>query len=313
MTTTIRRKFATKLALSAVCAVAWKLLLTASVAAPASAIPAASAGDEQRFASPEEGAKALTAAAQARDTNALHRLFGALAREFVSPDVIQAAEDREAFLQRASEKTILAREGNDRATLQLGEDNWLFPIPLVRRDGQWFFDTAAGREEILNRRIGRNEIGAIRVCHAFHEAQKDFIGQDSDRDGVREYARRLRSTPGKHDGLYWPDRDGSEQSPLGPLIAQAHYEGYRGGKNLKVLAEDQSAPYHGYYYKILTRQGSHALGGKKNYIVHGRMTGGYALVAWPSDWGNTGVMTFVINQEGKVRQKNLGPKTAKLA
>jgi hypothetical protein len=181
----------------------------------------------------------------------------------------------------------------------------------VKQDGQWFFDTAAGRQEILARRIGMDETGAMNVCNAYVEAQREYAGQDRLGDGVLAYAQFLRSTPGTHDGLFWPaNQPGEELSPLGPLVAQARVEGYQ--RTAKML-NDELAPYHGYYFKILTRQGKQAPGGKYDYIINGRMIAGFALVAWPAEWGNTGVMTFIVNQQGKVYQKNLGPKTVKIA
>jgi len=189
-------------------------------------------------------------------------------------------------------------------------DHWPFPIPLVQQDGQWRFDTAAGKEEILNRRIGRNELDTIRVCHAYTEAQREYASEDHAGSGVLEYAQHLRSSPGCHDGLYWHAEPGEPASPLGPLIARARGEGYT--HESKILAEKQ-APYHGYYFKILTRQGRHAPGGKYNDIIHGHMLAGFALVAWPAQWGNSGVMTFIINQQGVVYEKNLGPDTPAFA
>ena len=185
-----------------------------------------------------------------------------------------------------------------------------FPFPWSKQDGQWLFDVEAGKEEILNRRIGANELGAIQVCRAYVQAQREYASADRNGDEVLEYAQHLRSTPGAHDGLYWSTRTGDELSPLGPLVAQARGEGYR--QQTKILTDEQS-PYHGYYFRILTRQGKHAPGGKYNYIINGHMIAGFALVAWPAEWGNTGVMTFIVNQRGKVYQKNLGPKTPSIA
>ncbi|HWX20532.1 MAG TPA: DUF2950 domain-containing protein, partial [Candidatus Binatia bacterium] len=191
-----------------------------------------------------------------------------------------------------------------------GADAWPFPIPLAKADGQWRFDTEAGRQEVLNRRVGGNELGALSVCRAYLEAQREYAAKDRDGDEVLEYAQRLRSTPGKHDGLYWPLRAGDEQSPLGPLIAAARVEGYR--RQARIMT-DEPSPYHGYYFKILTKQGKHAPGGKYDYIINGHMIGGFALAAWPAEWGNSGVMSFIVNQQGKIYEKNLGPKTAMLA
>ncbi len=265
---------------------------------------------EQEFASPDDAINALKTAVAARDTNELHQIFGTEAHALVSVDVVEAAAEREAFIQRISERVDPQNVSDTKTILHLGADGWIFPIPLVKDNGGWHFDTAAGREEILNRRIGEDELGAIRVCRTYVEAQREYAEEDRDADGVLEYAQHLRSTSGTRDGLYWPVQAGEELSPLGPLVAAAHEEGYR--KATKILTEVQT-PYHGYYFKILTRQGRHAPGGKYNYVINGHMVAGFALVAWPAQWGNTGVMTFIVNQNGKVFQKNLGSKTEKIA
>jgi hypothetical protein len=271
----------------------------------------ASAADEQTFAAPQDAVNALVSAANNHDTNALRTIFGPEGHALISPDVVQATEDYKMFVQRLAEKTQLVNNSDSNVTLEIGADGWPFPIPLVKQDGQWFFDTAAGRQEILARRIGMDETGAMNVCNAYVEAQREYASQDRLGDGVPAYAQFLRSTPGTHDGLFWPaNQPGEELSPLGPLVAQARVEGYQ--RTAKML-NDEQAPYHGYYFKILTRQGKQASGGKYNYIINGRMIAGFALVAWPAEWGNTGVMTFIVNQQGKVYQKNLGPKTAKIA
>ena len=271
----------------------------------------AAAADEQTFAAPQEAVNALVAAATNHDTNALHLIFGPAGHDLISPDVVQATEEFKMFVQHLTEKVQLINHSDSNVTLEIGAEGWPFPIPLVKQDGQWFFDTAAGKAEILARRVGRNEMGAINVCNAYVGAQHEYAGQDRLGDGVLAYAQFLRSTPGTHDGLFWPtNQPGEELSPLGPLVAQARVEGYH--RTAKML-NDEQAPYHGYYFKILTRQGKHAPGGKYNYIINGRMIAGFALVAWPAEWGNTGVMTFIVNQQGKVYQKNLGPRTAKIA
>jgi hypothetical protein len=270
----------------------------------------ASAADEQTFAVPQDAVNALVAAAQNHDTNALRIIFGPEGHALISPDVVQATEEYKMFVQRLAEKTQLVTNSDSNVTLEIGADGWPFPIPLVKQDGQWFFDTAAGRQEILARRIGMDETGAMNVCNAYVEAQREYASQDRMGDGVLAYAQFLHSTPGTHDGLFWPAKPGEELSPLGPLIAQARVEGYQ--RTAKML-NDEQAPYHGYYFKILTRQGKHALSGKYNYIINGRMIAGFALVAWPAEWGDTGVMTFIVNQTGIVSQKNLGPQTAKIA
>ena len=268
------------------------------------------AADEERFSSPQAAVDALKAAAEAGDTNAMHAIFGPAAHGLVSADFVAAAEERELFVSRLKEKVNLVSESDAKAVLQLGADGWPFPIPLVKQDGQWRFDTEGGKEEILNRRIGANELGAIHVCRAYVEAQREYASVDHNGPGVLAYAQHLRSTPGTHDGLYWSTRTGDELSPLGPLVAQARVEGYR--QKTKILTDEQS-PYHGYYFKILTRQGKQAPGGKYDYLINSHMIGGFALVAWPAEWGNTGVMTLIVNQQGRVYQKNLGPKTSSIA
>jgi hypothetical protein len=269
-----------------------------------------SAADEQTFAAPQEAVNALVVAATNHDTNALHSIFGPAGHDLISPDVVQATEEYQLFVQHLTEKVQLINNSDSNITLEVGTDGWPFPIPLVKQDGQWFFDTAAGGDEILARRIGRNETGAINVCDAYVDAQREYASQDRLGDGVPAYAQFLRSTPGTSDGLFWPAKPAEELSPLGPLVAQARVEGYH---RMAKMLNDELAPYHGYYFKILTRQGKHAPGGKYDYIINGRMIAGFALVAWPAEWGNTGVMTFIVNQQGKVYQKNLGPKTAKIA
>jgi hypothetical protein len=279
------------------------LTLTLPVRAPAA--------DEQTFATPQEAIKALVAAARNNDTNAIRLIFGPAGHELISPDAVQATEAFKLFVQHLTEKTQLVNNSESSATLEIGTDGWPFPIPLVKDGAQWHFDTAAGSKEILARRIGMDEMGALNVCNAYVVAQREYASQDRMGDGVLAYAQFLRSTPGTHDGLFWPtNQPGEELSPLGPLIAQARVEGYH---RTATMLNDEQVPYHGYYFKILTRQGKHALSGKYNYIINGRMIAGFALVAWPAEWGNTGVMTFIVNQTGIVSQKNLGPQTVKIA
>jgi hypothetical protein len=276
------------------------------------ALPAATqAADEMMFNSPDDAVKALTVAVQNHDTNSLHAIFGPEGHGMMSPDAVQATTEYNQFVQRMTTKVELVTNTDSIVTLNLGEDAWPFPIPLVNQDSQWFFDTAAGKSEILNRRIGMDELGAIAVCNAYVEAQEEYASEEPMGDGVKAYAQYLHSTPGTHDGLFWPtNQTGDVLSPLGPLISQARGEGYQ---HTATMLNTQSAPYHGYYFKILTRQGKHAPGGKFNYLINGRMIAGYALVAWPAEWKNTGVMTFIVNQEGQVYQKNLGSETIKLA
>jgi hypothetical protein len=265
---------------------------------------------EQRFASSEDAVKALTAAATNKDTNALNTIFGPAMRNLISADPVQATNGLANFSRRISEKVAPAPKSDSQLELNLGYDAWPFPIPLVKGDGQWFFDTEAGQEEILNRRIGRNELDTIRVCKAYVEAQRQYASIDRMGDGVIQYAQHLRSTSGTHDGLYWHAEPGEEASPLGPLITEARSEGYT--RESKIMTEAQ-VPYHGYYFKVLTRQGGNSPGGKYDYIINGHMVAGFALVAWPAEWGNSGVMTFIVNQGGKVHEANLGPNTASVA
>jgi hypothetical protein len=269
------------------------------------------ANDGQRFDSPQQAIDALSAAAKSGDTNQLRQIFGSSAHDLVSPDLVQATEERTVFVQRAAEKIDTTADSDSKKLLLIGNDAWPFPIPLVKTGNAWVFDVDAGKTEVLNRRIGRNEISAIRVCRAYVDAQREYASQDRNGNGILEFAQRLRSSPNAHDGLFWPARgEDDEQSPFGPLIARARFEGYR--RENKILTDD-SAPFHGYYFKILTRQGKHAAGGKYNYIINGHMIAGFGLVAWPAEWGNSGIMTFIVNQQGKVFQKDLGPKTAAAA
>ncbi len=268
------------------------------------------AADEQTFSSPDQAVQALLSAASVHDTNAMHAIFGPEGHQLASPDPVQATNEFKMFSQRLKEKVQFHTNSDSSFTLELGPDAWPFPIPLVKQGDQWHFDTSAGKAEILNRRVGMDELGAINICGAYVDAQKEYASQDRTGDGVFAYARLLRSTQGLHDGLYWPAKPGEPLSPFGPLIAAAHVEGYH---HISTSLSTEQAPYHGYYFKILTRQGKHAPGGKYNYIINGRMIAGFGLVAWPAEWGNTGVMTFIVNQQGKVYQCNLGPKTAKVA
>ena len=264
----------------------------------------------QTFATPEAAVAALASAVQSTNQPALRALFGSERDELVNPDPVLAANEFADFAAAFSETNHLARESETRRTLEVGRAAWPFPIPLVQKQGRWSFDTAAGKEEIVNRRIGRNEIETIKVVRAYVVAQREYATKDRDGDQVLEFAQKFVSTPGTKDGLYWPpDLDG-ELSPLGPLAAQAQAEGY------SVKASKESAapePFQGYFFKVLTRQAASAPGGKYDYIINGNMIAGFALVAWPAEYGESGIMTFIVNQQGKVYQSDLGPKTAKTA
>jgi hypothetical protein len=279
---------------------------------------------QSTFDTPEAATKALASAAKGEDRATLEKLFGADYNKLLSGDPVEDKKDLSDFAAGAQESTELVQVDDNTYTVTVGKDAWPTPIPLSMKDGKWFFDTAAGLQQILDRRIGENEFAAIETCRAYALAQWDYYTQvDWDHDGVAEYAQRLISTPGKHDGLYWETREGETPSPLGTLVAQAQAEGYgpkpaapgaagKGGSDLETPAIPR-APYHGYYLKILTGQGPHAPGGKYGYIINGNMIAGYALVAYPSNYGNSGVMTFIINGQGRVYQKNLGENTEKLA
>jgi hypothetical protein len=283
------------------------LTLALVLAAPL-AVNAADSG--QTFATPEAAVAALAAATSTDDSGTLQILFGPAAADLVNPDRVQATNEYQAFTAAFNQTNRISHESDSRCVLVVGENSWPFPIPIVKKDGQWFFDTAAGKDELLNRRIGKNELSTLQSVRAYVEAQREYAAKDRDGDDVLEYAQKFGSTPGTKDGLYWlPDLDG-EISPLGPLVADAQDEGY-GRKARKEGAGPQ--PFHGYLFKVLTRQGKSAPGGKYDYIINGNMIGGFALVAWPAEYGDSGIMTFIVNQQGRVYQKDLGAKTGKIA
>lgn len=273
-------------------------------------VPASNYPNQESFSSPTEAINVMVTAAERRQSEELHAVFGPEGRQLVSPDAVQAAQSYNMFLKRLQQSIVLVTNSPGNISLLLGNDRWPFPIPLIERDGQWFFDTDAGRQEIIARRIGMDELGAIDVCRAYVQAQREYACQDRKGNGILAYAQFLHSDPGTHDGLYWPVKPGEPLSPLGPLIASAHMEGYH---HTAQMLNNRATPYHGYYFKILTRQGAHALGGKYNYIINGNMIAGFALIAWPAEWGNTGVMTFMVNQQGKIYEADLGPRTTHLA
>jgi len=262
------------------------------------------------FPTPEAAVAALSAAVDAKDREALRGSFGPVAADIENPDEVQAAGEFLSFAAALDATNRLVPESDNRYTLEVGEKSWPFPIPLVKQDGQWFFDTAAGKEEILNRRIGRNELETLQMVRAYVEAQREYASRDRLGDDVLQYAQRIISSPGLKDGLYWPPDPDGELSPLGPLAAQAEAAGY---SQIGAGVDTMPEPFHGYCFKILTRQGKSAPGGKYNYVINGRMIAGFALVAWPVEYGNTGIMTFIVNQQGRVYQKDLGAKTRKVA
>lgn len=262
----------------------------------------------QHFATPEAAVDALIAAARANDEKKLLAIFGPDSRSVIgSGDAVRDESDRAAAVAAYDAAHRIDRDG-DKATLVIGKDDWPFAVPIVKRGEGWVFDTKAGADELLSRRIGRNELDTIQVCEAYVDAQFEYAEKDRNGDGIREYAQRFLSSPGKHDGLYWHEGTGDDQSPLGPLIVNARAEGYTGDPK-----KDQRTPYHGYYFRILKGQGKSAAGGAYSYMATNRMIGGFALVAYPAEYGRSGIMTFVVNQSGVVFQKDLGPDTAKLA
>jgi hypothetical protein len=262
------------------------------------------------FARPEDAVAALQNATSMADTQALRALFGPAADELQNPDRVQAANDLAKFHAALVATNQLVRVSATNITLEVGVDLWPFPVPLVREGQGWTFDTEAGLDELLNRRIGRNELEVLNSVRAYVDAQREYASRDRTGNGVLKYAQRIRGSPGKTDGLYWPEELNGDESPLGPLVADAQEQGYF----KKASAENpEPQPFHGYYFKILARQGKNAPGGKYDYVINGNMIGGFALVAWPAEYGASGIMTFIVNQQGRVYQKDLGPQTPKIA
>ncbi len=261
------------------------------------------------FATADEAVGALVDALTSDDAVALRRILGPGSEALISSGDRYADKGRrDLFLAAYKEKHKLMPAADDRMVLSIGKDAWPLPIPVVKQGSLWHFDTAAGAQEIINRRIGRNEIAAIRVSLFYADAQKDYFERAKETAGSGEYAQRLISSPGKRDGLFWPVAEGELQSPLAPLIDQAIEEGYPGE-----IVSGKPIPYQGYYFRVLKGQGEQAPGGAKDYIASGKMTGGFALVAWPASYGVSGIMTFLVDQDGVVFQKDLGGRTAALA
>ena len=262
---------------------------------------AAGAGAQRTFNTPEEAFKALAEAAGRQDEAALLDIVGHEHRDLVIlEDKAQAREGRERFYDLYKEYSQVILQGEVQAVLQIGKLGWPFPIPAMKEGATWRLDSAAGREEILNRRIGENELMAIRVCRAYVDGQRAYASTDRDGDDVLEYAQRIASTPGRRDGLYWESGPGEEVSPFGPLIAEQ--KEYLAGRKV-------GEPYYGYYYKILTRQGANVPGGRYDYVINGNMIAGFAMVVYPAEYGRSGIMTFVVNHQGRVYQKDQGPNS----
>jgi len=264
---------------------------------------------QQTYASPEDAGKALYSAVKAGDTAAMEAVLGSSAGPIInSGDAVQDKKNQAFFVEKYEQMNRWGKETDGDQTLFIGVDNWPFPVPLKKAaSGQWYYDTKAGVEEILYRRIGKNEYAAIRVCGVLADAQDDYFKGLHDGSTVHQYAQKFLSDPGKQNGLFWKSEGDQPESPIGPLIAYATGEGYGKGQ------EGQNVPFHGYYFRILTAQGADAPGGAKSYIKDGAMSEGFAFVAYPAEYRNSGVMTFVVNLNGAIYEKDLGPKSADLA
>jgi hypothetical protein len=277
-----------------------------AMAAAPEASPAPAAEGQRTYPNPQAAVSALVSAVKSGTLDAMLPVLGPQSRDIVtSGDAVADRNGRKHFLQAYGERHALMLRSDGSVWLRLGKEQWPFPIPLVKHDKQWAFDTAAGRDEIINRRIGFNELNAIKVCQTYVQAQREYAARDRQGDLIMQYATHMLSSPDKRDGLYWPVPLGEELSPLGPLVAQAEHEGYEPGKH-------KGNGFHGYHFKILTRQGAHAPGGAYDYMANGHMVGGFALVAYPVQYGESGIMTFLVNSNGIVWQKDLGADTAQI-
>ena len=282
------------------------LMLSAALAAAMFFATAPTARAQQNYKTVDAAVDALVATAKSGDQKAALVVLGPGGDDIISSgDKVADDAARARFVASYDAKREIKMEGDDKATLTIGDNDYPFPIPLIRKDGKWLFDTEAGRREILARRIGHNELDAIQVCLAYVDAQDEYAEKDRTGAGAGVYAARFVSDPGKKNGLYWPKAEGEEESPLGELFAVASRQGYRPGEG--------RAPYRGYYYKILTRQGPHAPGGAIDYVANGKMIGGFALVAYPAQFRNSGVMTFMVSYAGIVFEKDLGRDTDEIA
>jgi hypothetical protein len=279
-------------------------IMAVSVAAVVLISPISAQEMKQKvFGSPEEAMKVFAETVQSGERKDVLAVLGPEGEDIISSgDEVADKNALEQFVKAYQEKVDFVKEKEDRVSIIVGNDNWPFPIPIVKKGEGWMFDTKAGREEVLNRRIGRNELHAIRVCLGYVEAQQEYASTDREQDGIIQYAQKFVSDTYRRNGLYWEPAEGEVPSPIGPFAARAAAEGYR-------RAADKPTPYHGYYYKILKGQGKSAPGGAYNYVINGHMVAGFALVAWPAEYGVSGVMTFLVNQNGTVYEKDLGPKT----
>lgn len=286
-----------------------KMLFSAVFVVGAGSLAFAQEQTIKSFASPQMAVDALIEAARTDDVSSVVSLFGEGAEEWVrSGDEVQDEQGRNEFVAAFDKKNGLELEGDDSATLVVGDDDFPFPIPIVKTSEGWVFDAEEGKEELLNRRIGRNELNTIQALLAIADAQFDYAQEDRDGDGLREYATKFRSSEGKRDGLYWPTEDGEPASPLGELVAEASGEGYRGEKE-EETDDEESGAYHGYRFKLLQRQGENASGGAFDYMAAGSQIGGFAVVAHPVKYGVSGIMTFQINHDGIVHEADFGDET----
>ena len=280
-------------------------------AQPAAVVPDMPAAGQEVFASPKAASAALLAAVEKQDHKTLHRIFGPEIKKLVTGDKVEDHRHFETFVAHAKQKFDLQQTSADSAEILIGNKSWPFPIPIRKTaDGRWYFDTHAGLAEILARHIGADELETIKVCDAYVYAQRQYAATYHDGSDVLQYAQRMVSKPGTHDGLYWPPAANQPESPFGPLAAQAAAEGYTPGVHKNSHGPH---PFHGYLFHILKKQGPAAPGGKYNYVINGNMIAGFGLVAFPDKYGASGVMTFIVNQQGKVYQKDLGPDTNKIA
>jgi hypothetical protein len=293
------------------------LLATAQIAnaaqpAPATQKPVSQKAVAQKvFATPEEAATALVEAIRRHDKKSLLAVLGPSSSKWLSSgDQVADQHDREKFLAAYDRKNSISKADDNKAILLVGEDDWPFPAPIVRKGKGWLFDVVAGREEIINRRVGRNELDTIQTLLAVVDAQREYAAEDPDGNGYHDYARRFISREGKKDGLYWPVQPGEALSPLGPLVGAAAREGY--GKK-SGSGGNKPAPYHGYRYRLLDAQGKDAPGGAYSYLVNNKLIGGFAIVAYPARYGVSGIMTFLVNFDGVVYQKDLGRNTEAVA
>lgn len=286
----------------------WVALIAACAFSAAAAGATAAAPKQQTFGSPDEAVKALMAAVKAHDEKTMLAVLGAGAKNVInSGDKVADRAGREKFAAAYEEANKVEMQGDAKAVLAVGKDAWPFPIPIVKAGDAWRFDSKLGAEELLNRRIGRNELSAVQAAQAYVDAQREYYLLNPAKDKLLQYAQKMVSSKGKRDGLYYPTGAGEPQSPLGGIYARATAAGYKADEGGKPI------PYFGYYYRILTGQGPDAKGGAYSYLAHGKMIGGFGLIAYPASYGNSGIMSFIVNQEGVVYEKDLGPNGAAAA